>query len=98
MSMEAPIENNLRVTNDPMEATWIGFKMWSAAVAEAGTTEVDKVREAMKGLKKAPSGVEVTLLGTTAHACPGIGRFPMRLQRERGRDTWRDIFCLPAWR
>jgi urea transport system substrate-binding protein len=62
------IKNNLRVTNDPMEATWIGFKMWTAAVQKAGTTDVDKVREAMKGLKvKAPSGVEVTMDGATQH-------------------------------
>lgn len=40
-----------RVTNDPMEATMIGFKMWVAAVEKAGTTEVDKVRDAMYGLE-----------------------------------------------
>ena len=40
-----------RVTNDPMEATYIGFKMWAAAVEKAGTTEVDKVRPAMYGLE-----------------------------------------------
>ena len=45
------IENEDRVTNDPMEATYIGFKMWAAAVEKAGTTEVDKVRPAMYGLE-----------------------------------------------
>ena len=40
-----------RVTNDPMEATMIGFKMWVAAVEKAGTTDVDKVRDAMYGLE-----------------------------------------------
>ncbi len=40
-----------RVTNDPMEATVIGFKMWVAAVEKAGTTDVDAVREAMYGLE-----------------------------------------------
>jgi urea transport system substrate-binding protein len=38
-----------RVTNDPMEAHYIGFNMWVQAVEEAGTTEVDAVREAMYG-------------------------------------------------
>ena len=38
-----------RVTNDPMEAHYIGFNMWVNAVEEAGTTEVDAVREAMWG-------------------------------------------------
>lgn len=40
-----------RVTNDPMEATMIGFKMWVAAVEKAGTTDVDAVRTAMNGLE-----------------------------------------------
>src|SRR6056297_236037 len=38
-----------RVTNDPMEAHYIGFNMWVNAVTEAGTTDVDAVREAMWG-------------------------------------------------
>ena len=38
-----------RVTNDPMEATYIGFKMWAKAVEKAGTTDVDAVRPAIYG-------------------------------------------------
>lgn len=38
-----------RVTNDPMEATYIGFNMWVDAVTEAGTTDVDAVEQAMIG-------------------------------------------------
>ena len=38
-----------RVTNDPMEAHYIGFNMWVNAATEAGTTEVDAVRSAMYG-------------------------------------------------
>ncbi|MFK7745147.1 MAG: urea ABC transporter substrate-binding protein [Roseobacter sp.] len=38
-----------RVTNDPMEAHYIGFNMWVNAVEAAGTTDVDAVREAMYG-------------------------------------------------
>jgi len=40
-----------RVTNDPMEATVIGFQMWVKAVEAAGTTDVDAVRTAMYGLE-----------------------------------------------
>ncbi|AZB54941.1 urea ABC transporter substrate-binding protein [Cereibacter sphaeroides] len=40
-----------RVTNDPMEATYIGFNMWVNAVTAAGTTDVDPVAEAMIGQK-----------------------------------------------
>ena len=38
-----------RVTNDPMEAHYIGFNMWAKAVEDAGTTDVEAVREAMYG-------------------------------------------------
>ena len=38
-----------RVTNDPMEAHYIGFNMWVNAVEEADTTDVDAVRAAMWG-------------------------------------------------
>jgi urea transport system substrate-binding protein len=45
------IKNPKRVTNDPMEAHVIGFKMWVQAVQQAGTTDVDAVRQAMYGQK-----------------------------------------------
>jgi urea transport system substrate-binding protein len=55
----AYIKNDKRVTNDPMEATFTGFRMWTQAVAKAGTTAVDQVREVMYGQKvMAPSGYE----------------------------------------
>lgn len=44
------IKSDKRVTNDPMEATYIGFKMWAKAVENAGTTDVDKVSDAMIGV------------------------------------------------
>ncbi len=51
------IKNPKRVTNDPMEAHYIGFKMWVQAVQQAGTTDIDAVRQAMYGQKvKAPGG------------------------------------------
>jgi urea transport system substrate-binding protein len=43
------IGDDKRVTNDPMEAHYIGFNMWVNAVTEAGTTDVDAVREKMWG-------------------------------------------------
>ncbi|WP_339777628.1 urea ABC transporter substrate-binding protein [uncultured Thalassospira sp.] len=47
----AYIGDDKRVTNDPMEATYIGFTMWKQAVEQAGTTDVDAVRQAMYGQK-----------------------------------------------
>jgi urea transport system substrate-binding protein len=44
------IGDDKRVTNDPMEATYIGFEMWVKAVKKAGTTEVDAVEQAMIGI------------------------------------------------
>jgi len=44
------IGDEKRVTNDPMEATYIGFKMWVKAVEKAGTTDVNAVEQAMIGI------------------------------------------------
>jgi urea transport system substrate-binding protein len=46
------------LTNDPMEATYIGMYMWKQAVEKAKSFEVDKVRVAMYGQTfTAPSGI-----------------------------------------
>jgi urea transport system substrate-binding protein len=56
------IKNPKRVTNDPMEAHYIGFKMWVQAVQQAGSTNVDAVRQAMYGQKvKSPSGYTIAM-------------------------------------
>jgi len=39
-----------RVTNDPMEAHYIGFNMWVKAVEAAGTTDTDAVIDALVGV------------------------------------------------
>ncbi|MEM6987157.1 MAG: urea ABC transporter substrate-binding protein [Pseudomonadota bacterium] len=39
-----------RVTNDPMEAHYIGFNMWVKAVESAGTTDTDAVVNALMGV------------------------------------------------
>ncbi len=45
------IGDTSRVTNDPMEATYIGFNMWVQAVEAAGTTDVDAVSSALIGVE-----------------------------------------------
>lgn len=42
--------NEKRVTNDPMEATYIGFNMWVQAVEKAGTTDYNAVQDALIGI------------------------------------------------
>src|ERR1700720_1365609 len=60
-------ENPKRVTNDPMESAYILFHMWVQAVQQAGTTDVEAVRQAMIGQKvKSPSGFEV-VMGSNHH-------------------------------
>src|ERR1700759_1501412 len=55
-------KNPKRVTNDPMESAYILFHMWVQAVQQAGTTDVEAVRQAMIGQKvKSPSGFEVVM-------------------------------------
>ena len=47
---QAYTKNDKRVTNDPMEAHYIGFNMWLKAVEKAGTTDTDAVLDAMIGI------------------------------------------------
>ncbi|HUJ74990.1 MAG TPA: urea ABC transporter substrate-binding protein [bacterium] len=57
-----------RVTNDPMEASYIGIHMWANAVRQAGTTNVDAVRQAV-GYQtfKAPDGFEIKMDAANHH-------------------------------
>ncbi|AHF85278.1 branched-chain amino acid ABC transporter substrate-binding protein [Rhizobium leguminosarum bv. trifolii WSM1689] len=43
-------KNDKRVTNDPMEAAYIGFNAWVKAVQAAGTTDTDKVLDTIIGV------------------------------------------------
>ena len=50
------------LTNDPMEASYIGIMMWKQAVEKAKSTDTDKVIAAMAGQTfKAPSGITSTM-------------------------------------
>jgi urea transport system substrate-binding protein len=57
-----------RVTNDPMEATYIGLHMWAQAANQAGTTNVDAVRQAL-GYQtfRTPSGFTIPLDAKNHH-------------------------------
>ena len=92
------IKNPKRVTNDPMEATAIGFEMWTQAVKQAGTTDVDAVRQAMYGQKvKSPSGFDI-VMNTNHHLSKPVmigeiqpdGQFETVWQTEKAieADAW----------
>jgi len=56
------------VTNDPMEATYVGLYMWKQAVEKAKSTDTDKVIAAMAGQTfKAPSGYTLEMDKTNHH-------------------------------
>src|SRR4051812_26637759 len=66
-------KNNLtggdkRVTNDPMEATYIGIHMWAQAVEQAKSTNIDAVRQAI-GYQhfKGPSGFDIEMDAENHH-------------------------------
>ena len=61
------IGDDNRVTNDPMEATVIGFNLWVKAVEIAGTTEVDVVRPAMYGLTVPNLTGGIAVMNTNHH-------------------------------
>src|ERR1041384_3669733 len=57
-----------RVTNDPMEATYVGIKMWAQAAEQAGTVDVNALRQAVGGQTvKAPSGFTLTMDAKNHH-------------------------------
>jgi urea transport system substrate-binding protein len=58
------IKNPKRTTNDPMEATYIGFNLWVKAVEKAKSTDVDKVLAALPGTETP------NLTGGTAKVLP----------------------------
>jgi urea transport system substrate-binding protein len=73
-----------RVLTDPMEAAYIGVKLWAAAVRQAGSDDVTRIRRAIGGQKiLAPEG-EVTIDPDTHHAfkTPRVGRIDANGQFE----------------
>ena len=56
-----------RVTDDPIEAGYIAVYLWAMAVEAAGTTDVDAVREAAKGLEFAAPEGTVTIDADNQH-------------------------------
>ena len=61
---QAYTKNPKRTTNDPMEATYIGFNMWVKAVEKAKSVDADKVIDALPGIETA------NLTGGTAKVLP----------------------------
>jgi len=98
---QAYIGNDKRVTNDPMEATYIGFKMWVQAVKQGGTTDVDAVRQAMYGQKVKNLTGGMAVMNTNHHLSKPVligeiqddGQFDVVWQTEGEviGDAWSDF-------
>ena len=90
-----------RVTNDPMEAHYIGFNMWVKAVESVGTTDVDVVREAMYGITYPNLTGGVAVMNTNHHLTKPVligeiqddGQFETVWQTPKGviGDAWTDF-------
>ena len=89
-----------RVTSDPMEATYIGFRMWVQAVEKAGTTDVDAVEQAMIGQKTSNLTGGLAIMNKNHHlskpvligSIQGDGQFEVVWQTEQliQGDAWSD--------
>jgi urea transport system substrate-binding protein len=94
------------IPNDPMEAATIGFRMWTQAVAQAGTVEVNAVRQAMYGQRlAAPSGFEVVMQSNHMLSKPAMiakvndkGAFEVvwRSQATIAADAWSKYLAATA--
>jgi len=63
-----PGQKDKPLTNDPMEATYIGIHMWKQAVEKAKSFDVDKVTVAMAGQTfKAPDGYTIQMDAKNHH-------------------------------
>jgi urea transport system substrate-binding protein len=88
-----------RVTNDPMEAHYIGFNMWVNAATEAGSTDVDAVRARMYGQEFPNLTGGTALMGVNHHLSKPVligeimadGQFDIISQtKEVPGDAWTD--------
>ncbi len=92
------IKDDKRVTNDPMEAHYIGFNMWVQAVEQAGTTNVDAVRQAMYGQKVKNLTGGVAVMNTNHHLSKPV--LIGEIQADGQMDTvWNtdDVVVGDAW-
>ncbi|MBI3973234.1 MAG: urea ABC transporter substrate-binding protein [Chloroflexi bacterium] len=61
-----------RVTDDPIEAAYVGVYLWSKAVEKAGSIDVEKVKAAAKGIEFAAPGGTVKINGTNQHISKAV--------------------------
>jgi urea transport system substrate-binding protein len=97
------IKNPKRTTNDPMEATYIGFNLWVKAVQKIKSTDPEKVIAALPGHGDAePHRRHRQSVAQSSHHQAGLhrrgesGRPVQRGLEIRGRGAGRCLVRLPA--
>lgn len=80
-----------RVTDDPIEAGYNAVYLWSEAVQKAGSTDVDKVKAAPKGLTfDAPEG-KITIDGDNQHLYK-----PVRIGEVQADGSIKEVYSTPS--
>ena len=79
-----------RVTDDPIEAGYIGVYLWSMAANKAQSVEVAKVKEALAGMTFAAPEGTVTVNATNNHISKSV-----RIGRIRADGLIDDIYATP---
>ncbi len=79
-----------RVTADPIEAGYIAVYLWAAAVEKAGSTDVEKVKEAAKGLVFDAPGGKVTIDGDNQHIYKTV-----RIGEVTADGMFKELFSTP---
>jgi urea transport system substrate-binding protein len=79
-----------RSLTDPMEAAYVGVKLWASAVEKAASCQTDRIRHALRGQKFAAPEGEITICPETLHAfkTPRIGQITSDGQFEI---VWTDV-------
>ncbi|MDQ3701014.1 MAG: urea ABC transporter substrate-binding protein, partial [Chloroflexota bacterium] len=76
-----------RVTDDPIEAAYIGVYLWAKAVEKAGSTDVEKVKTAAKGLEFAAPEGTVKIHATNQHISK-----PVRIGKVRADGLFDEVW------
>jgi urea transport system substrate-binding protein len=79
-----------RVTDDPIEAAYIGVYLWARAAEKAGSIEIPKIKEAAKGLEFAAPEGKVKVHATNQHISK-----PVRVGKVRPDGMFDELFATP---
>jgi urea transport system substrate-binding protein len=79
-----------RVTDDPIEAAYIGVYLWAKAAEKAGSIEIPKIKEAAKGLEFAAPEGKVKIHATNQHISK-----PVRVGKVKPDGMFEEVFATP---